>query len=353
MKIRIIKYFMVAVATAVTLSSCQDDDISQLKGNEEANQRLKDTLREGEFVFRVKSPKFSLTKGYLIDQEGEDCTIETGTAIFTEDDTKTFKTMKVYRQSDPTKYFYIMLTNLNIPYPFELYLNDSTQVTTSECQPYGNDISFLEKYGLLYSKYGADHIKDYIYMRLPKIKNGKEDPTKKKTVRGRLMNVKDLADLLEIESIYGSEHPVGVSDYLDNCGDEEDEQKAYYNAFVFGTKWTTKIEDSYHSLSGYKDIYNVDYTNERDSIREKVWLDFPDSALKQLYNKDCSQIDHCGYFWMVNNSKGYERILRIYRNEWMYDDYDWVALYSYAGITNDPNKYYGYAVRLVFDPFNN
>lgn len=40
----------------------------------------------------------------------------------------------------------------------------------------------------------------------------------------------------------------------------------------------------------------------------------------------------------ADNSKGYERILRIYRNEWMYDDNDWLALYSYAGITNDPNK---------------
>lgn len=356
MKQHFIKYFMVATAIALTLSSCQDDEISQLKEeqtNIEQTQNISDTFLNDVFSFKFKQPKVSISKGYYIDHEGDDVTLEIGEALFAEDDSKKYKTMKVYRQSDPSKYFYVMLTNLDIPYPFDLYLNDHSQLITSECKPYGNNNSYAEKYGLLYSKYGAEHIKDYIYMRLPKIKNGKEDPTKKKTVRGRLMTAQDLADILEIEYVYSTGHATGATEYLDNCGDEPDEKKAYYNAFVFGTEYTTKREDAYHSLCGFKDIYNVDYADERDSIREKEWPDFPDYALKQIYTKDCAHINHSGKYWMATDTYGHRRMLEIYRNEWMYEDRDWIALYHYASISNDPNKYYGYAVRLVFDPFNN
>lgn len=352
MKHHFIKYFMVATAIALTLSSCQDDEINHLNANDVNKQSLSDsdTSFKNVFSFRFKQPKVSLTKGLDIDQRDKDIVdIETGIAYFAENPNKTYETMKVIRQSDPSKYFYIMLTNLDIPYPFEVYLKDTTQVITSECGPYANDYSYLKDYGLLYTKSGADHIKDYIYMKLPLVRNGKEVPNKKRTIRGRLMNHIDIADLFETD-VYNSE-------FVDSVGQEQIDavydslEYGYYNAFVFGLDEKFRDSDAYHSLGGFRDIYNVNYPDEIKYIREQ-WPKFPDYALKQIYTKDCANITHTGEYWMATDFQGFRRRLSIYRNEWMFDDHRWTASYQYVSIPNLPNRDYGYSVRLVFDPFN-
>lgn len=342
---------MVAAATTLALTSCQDDDISQLKGNEVNKLSLydSDTSLKDVYTIRFKQPKVSLTKGLDVNQRDKDIVdIETGVAYFAENPNKTYETMKVYRQSDPSKYFYIMLTNLDIPYPFEIYLQDTTQVITSECAPYANDLSYLEEYGLLYTRYGADQIKKYIYMKLPVIRNGKEMPGKTRTIRGRLMREYDIADLFETDMYH-------LYDTITNETIDEiyaGNEYGYYNAFVFGLDEKCKDSDANHSLGGFRDLYNVNYPDEIQYIRDQ-WPGFPDYALKQIYTKDCAQITHSGDYWMSTDERGLRRMLSIYRNEWMYDNYPWAASYMYAGLKNNSNKDYGYAVRLVFDPFFN
>lgn len=342
---------MVTTAIALTLSSCQDDEISQLKGNETKKLSLSDSDSKLKDVFSIRftPPKNSLKKGLLVDQRDKDIVdIETGVAFFAENPNKTYETMKVCRKSDPSKYFYIMLTNLDIPYPFEVYLKDTTQVITSECGPYANDYSYLKEYGLLYTKYGADHIKDYIYMKLPLVRNGKEVPGKTRTIRGRLMRDYDIADLFETDMhhLYDTITDETIDEiYVGN-------EYGYYNAFVFGLDEKYRDSDANHSLGGFRDLYNVNYPDEIEYIREQ-WPGFPDYALKQIYTKDCAHITHSGDYWMSTDTKGLRRRLSIYRNEWMYDNHPWSASYLYAGLRNNSNKDYGYAVRLVFDPFFN
>ncbi len=334
-----------ATATTFILPSCQKDEISNIKGYDK-NEDSITTESNDDFTVIFKQRK-KLTKGLDIDFITDE-TIEQGVAYFSENPNKTYQTMKVIRRSDPSKYFYVMITNLDIPYPFDLYLTDSTQVITSECSPYADNMSYLQKYGLLYTKYGADHICEYLYMRLPVIRNGKEVNNRKRNIRGRLMTRQDIADILEVD--------IAVADScieIDEASIDEyyDETKhAYYNAFVFGLELKSAITDAHHSLGGYRDKYNVDDPNEIEEIR-KQWP-LPDYALKQMYTKDYANITHIGVYWMANEN-WHRHKLSIIKDMWMAVEYKWLSNYHYAGNPNSDNKDYGYSVRLVFDPFKN
>lgn len=327
-------------------SSCQDEDIKQTKETNTFDYSISDTSScSDNLIFKIPINN-SISKGYRIDYQND--FIESGVAFFGEKPQKTFQTMKVYRQSDPTKYFYIMLTNLDIPYPFDFYLKDSTNVVTTGCSPYADEYSNVKEYGLLYNQYAAEHIRNYIFMKLPIIRNGvplvKNGKTITKSVKGRFMNRTDLADLLEcrFEELhkYGGH---GVTEYIDS--DELYETKfAYYNAFVFGLDITNTETSANHSLGGYKDIYNVDYPADRDSIRASG-LDYPDYILKQIYTKDYRDMTHSGYYWMAPE-EWQPRTLQVYRNSGWSENADWIAIWI-SGYGK-----YRYSVRLVFDPFD-
>lgn len=340
------KYFNKIIALIIVastmFSACQDMEYSPYEDN--ANAPTSETSDNDISIIRI-SMKNSISKGYQFDQTDD---IETDKAFFGENPKKTFKTMKVYRQSDSSKYFYIMLTNLDIPYPFENYLSDTTQVENSLCGPYAGDYSNYKEYGLLYNQYSANQMCNYIFMKVlwydkngkPVIKNGKQ---RTRTIKGRFMKTPDLADLLECEEdsiICVGLH--GVSEYL---GDPN--KSCYYNAFVFGIEEKDSEKDAYHSLGGYKDMYNMDYEEERKKWK-KAHNDenFPDEILKQMWTNFYEGKNHRGYYWMAPQDRS-PRMLEIYRNWGWSDNEDWLALWNIANYVNDCQ----YSVRLVFDPF--
>ncbi len=164
------------------------------------------------------------------------------------------------------------------------------------------------------------------------------------------MNSQDLSDLLEIDDVKKPNCLIEATQYEFDYW--EGTKYGYYNAFVFGYEYTRTIRSAYHTLCGYRDRYNVDDPDDIIQIKKR-WVDFSDYELKQLYTKDCAEINHCGVFWMATEDR-HRYSLTVIRNIWMSEDFEWIANYRNEGdVKKVGNIDFGYAVRLVFDPFNN
>ncbi len=261
-----------------------------------------------------------LSKGHF----GPILGLEVGTAEYVDDSSFTYQTMKVYRQSDPSKYFYVMLTNLNIP---------DSAVSWS----YANDRTNDQLYGRLYSRDGADMYSNKVKMTLTVYKNGR--PPKERYVYGRLMTQEDLCDILEIDSFDSNETYDLSQNYLSWAWD------MYYDAFVFGLGSDASESASYHTLAGWKNsvsIYDPMLNLTPEQLRQQ------EIAYVAGYY---TQKNHKGIYWMnyVNPVNDASDVLMIYRhNYWEDDDYWKVGV---GPLANHSHDLYGFSVRYVFDPF--
>ena len=340
MKKRILKLIAFAALIAVMLAGITacEEEVVQPSNDESKPECLSENLSGDSVVgeVRIRIPRHNgLSKGLSWDQYGS---IETGKAYFRSIRTKTFETMKVYRQSDPSKYFYVMTKNLDIPYPYDLYLRGDSLTSTTESWYYANDPDNIGVYGWLYTRSGAKAMQNNICMDLVCIKNGMEDPRGKTPVRGRLMTRRDMADILEVADI---------EDIFYHHDVEESEswgKNGYYSAFVFGLGWSYPEDD--HSLGGYRDKYH--FPSEKELIKKQHPV-FNDYELSLMYDGFFAEKKGCGRYWMAEDRVC--NYLHIYRYWFLNDTEEWTAYFMKSGPVENGHPDYGFSVRYVFDPF--
>ena len=287
----------------VVITSCEREDVIEsgvLKSDSLPNVIYAPVKGENlEWSFNAPAPK--LSKGYHHDETWW----EYGTAYCKDDASHTFKTLKGHRRSDPDKYFYVMLTNLDIK-------------ADKHCWAYNDDERNVGKYGYLYTWMKAKELAKKVYMEfyLPAPRTGKPSLSK---IFGRLMTFEDVKDILESDTI--PEHAEeGNQLREDNWG------WMFYDAFVFGAEYANEdyTFPAQHTLGGNR---NVEWNTQIDRYGGlNAWGDFwLDEA---MYTPDYH------YFLTVARGGGQQK-------------------YDYSAYVNHMmNDYNGVSVRYVFDPFN-
>ena len=346
MKKRILKLIAFAALIAVMLAgiaACEKEEPRPSDNeNETAAVNPQETVADdgvaGEFTVRFRRHN-SHSKGLVCGDQHD--WIETDKAYFIEDKSKTFETMKVYRQSDPTKFFYIMTTNLDIPYPYDDYMqNKPPAPIMSDCWFYANDPANIDTCGWLYTRAAVSIMRNKIYMELPMYKDGKPMLGKRTKVRGRLPNNRDMADLLEVANEMDMFKYHDVWDYADDY-----EKNSYYDAFVFGLG-DANPSDAKHSLGGYRDKYTVNDPSDRAILREKWQL--PDNILRLLYTGFFAEKGCCGRYWMAESNIC--NFLHINRCLLFCDEEEWRTVFMLSGPVEKNHPDYGMSVRFVFEP---
>ncbi len=329
MKKRILKLIAFAALIAVMLAGVTacEEEVAQTTNNESDTESFSWNVSGdsvvGGFRFRVHRHN-GISKGLAFGKQRD--YLETGTAYFLSKPSKTFETMKVYRQSDPSKYFYVMTTNLDIPYPYNLYLRGDTLTSTTESWYYADDPANIATYGWLYTRSGAKAMQNRICMDFPDRK-----PTR---VRGRLMTRRDMADILEVDDIDDIFRGHNVWDGIEG----------YYDAFVFGLDLGNP--EDVHSLGGYRDKYH--FPSEKELIKKRHTA-FSDYELSLMYNGYYSELNGCGKYWMAE--EGVCNYLHINKYFFLNDPEEWTAYFMMSGPVDNDHRDYGFSVRYVFDPF--
>jgi uncharacterized protein (TIGR02145 family) len=203
----------------------------------------------------------------------------------------TYKIMKVWRTSNPNKYFWIMIENFRY-------------VAGKGCYLYRNDASEVNEYGRLYHWETANECGGKIHMDLPYRKASGKYTKKNYTTYGHLPTKQDISDLMGIPN-------------FQRGGLNEISGLKYYDVFLVGRD-KTDIEDDFsvfHSIAGYMD--NTDY---------------PYSDFDSRHN--------CGMYWMQEGSRDAHQPLRI-----EYDDDNYTAYYHVWH-----HNHYAMSVRYVFEP---
>ncbi len=222
-------------------SSCGEDEVVVVSATTSLPSYRYDTdsvlmVNGKRMQWFFNAPKKSLSKGILADETGPDW--EYGYATFDDDTTHKFKTMKVYKRNDPEKYFYVMLTNLDIN-------------SSSGCWAYNDDQSLVAKYGRLYTWHKADELKTKVHMDLPIYRKNGTVFSEHFQTPARLMTIEDVCDIIEMDTIG---HMTQYGYQLNSTWVDPMYSYFYYDAFVFGPEFTTNHADAQHSLGGVRAV---------------------------------------------------------------------------------------------------
>ncbi|MBQ4408537.1 MAG: hypothetical protein II852_16180 [Bacteroidales bacterium] len=239
-----VKIAVVLFLVAFAMSACDkdvgtDDSIVENNGTESplvvthgyVSQPAVIDGKKYEWTFERKN---SLSKSFYFDWTDSDMDDMFSTAK--EDPTsRTYKVMKVWRKSQPGKYFWIMIEN------FKFNMGDSSYV-------YNNVDTNAEVYGRMYHWEIANQCASLVRMNLKRIDaNGNEFGPKIPTP-GRLPTTQDLCDLMEQN--YVDKYVNSFNPYTD---------WGYYDVFLSGREFYNGLyaPAAYPTMGGWMD--NTDY----------------------------------------------------------------------------------------------
>lgn len=284
MNMKKVTYFFAAGISALFfgLASCAKDEVVNdevsleiVKGNDRTSNLSKSFLYEPEDI------EFDVIRDYPYGTKGNE-----------------YRVMKVKRQADTTKYFWIMIDNFRYK-------------TKTGSFVYNNDESNAEIYGRFYHWETANECGNKIQMKLPRRNKDGSYTKKKYPTFGHLPTIQDFKDLLETDVI--GAHPWdGVQIY-------DDFDYGYYDFFLSGEEYFESAEPelAYHTMAGFRD--NSDSHNSPfDDIHNEV------------------------YFWTSERSGSSDC---HYPLDIMFNDGAYSAFIN-AGHAN----HYGFSVRYVFEP---
>lgn len=183
MKSRIIKHVVqLSILAIVMLVSCaKEEQQVQMCNDIEKSADLSD-FAFGDTII-MHSELQSISKNYLFTRI-ENMNFSTAYHIIDKD--IQYKVLKVPRSKDRTKYFYIMVENLNFK-------------TGKGCWAYDNNEKNVEKYGRLYTWGTANSLAREFYMILPVYVNGEEVDQMKSF--GRLPKMEDILDIIAEDTL--------------------------------------------------------------------------------------------------------------------------------------------------------
>lgn len=324
MKKTIFCTFVLLEFLCFVFSACQKEEAIEAQGIQEETACSTVSANTGDvLVYNGKpmrwemSKSISLSKGKNINScdwfdfansiYGLD--IDTSSCRYANDPSVRYKTLKVYRRNS-TKYFYVMIENLDIPW-------------SSGCYSYKNNDIYVSNYGRLYTWGAANTIASNFKMDLEICNStGSRVLLSPYTVSGHLPTMEDILDIMEADSIcHLPQYGKSMEYYYDNI----ESYKLYYDAFVFGIETASgNPAGGYHTLAGGRNgTYGV-----------------PELDLYSNINKE-------GYYW-TSATNGYATTahyhFRVLRQD-NYNTYDYVAFINFMLENNC-----GCSVRYVFEP---
>lgn len=344
----------VLLVTAFALNSC-DEDVTEVQPKQNETILTEDVEKNPlvidgkkmEWNFSLQPRK--LTKGMLVDEiDWYSYALEVLRAEYGDDyklvDTLRFsyknqnyeiKLLRVDRKSEPGKYFYVMIDNLDVK-------------LDTACWAYGDDERNVSKYGRLYTWNAANALANEISMRLPVYEAN--NPTQKKfggrlqmPVKARLLSRQDICDIIECDTI-GFNTRTGYT--LDDQNEDwvghgmDGLPLFYYDVFVGGLEGPHDGEPidysrGEHTLGGFRNphqqpewawpYWDADGWYIRKDVQAFIWT--------LEYYKNTSIFDSHYTF----------EISRM-TTEHAIDNYS-----AYINVLSAWNQY-GYSVRYVFEP---
>ncbi|MBR4266088.1 MAG: hypothetical protein IKQ46_08555 [Bacteroidales bacterium] len=306
----VIKSFAATIAVAAfALSSCDKDEPKITEKNIEAEKTF--VVTNGKYsnpavidgITYQYNRKEKLSKAFFIDYSDP----ELDTMFSTVKDypynatANTYKVMKVWRKSEPGKYFWVMIEN------FRYKPGDSSYV-------YNNDEANAQTYGRFYHWEIANECAHKIKMNLPRRRADGTYTTIKYPTYGHLPSRQDINDIMEVTSIgHLPENGTTVFDF--------DYEWGYYDIFLSGREYYDGVDENAanHTMAGCLD--NTDFeADEFDFINKTV------------------------FFWTDDNYNGFIS----YAHYPLEIDY-YNGAYS-AFINALHADHYGFSVRYVFEP---
>ena len=249
--------FMMAI---VSFSSCEKEEASGGGISDSLPNVIYAPVKGENLEWSFNAPTPSLSKGFIYGEEAW----EYGTAYCKDDASHTFKTLKVYRRNNPDKYFYVMLTNLDIK-------------ADKHCWAYNDDERNVGKYGYLYTWMKANELAGKVYMNLPY--NHPRRGVIDRIVYGRLMTFEDVKDILESDTLPEHDYDGNQlrADKLPTYGID-----LYYDAFVGASKicWLpTYLTREDESLPVLKPI---DFINQLNNAEVAEEAELNDELFEQI-----------------------------------------------------------------------
>lgn len=261
-----------------------------------------------QWYVKMGTSRSHLSKGLLWEND-----VETDYAYYTKDPSKKFLMMRVDRITEPGKYFYVMLSNMDVK-------------IDSACWAYDYNEANVAKYGRLYHCQAGKALCKEIKMNLPVYNadgtpylNRRGDPVYS-NVRGRMLSFQDVADIMErMEVGCMGKDVYSLMDSCIMCNDA-----LYLDAFIAGIE------------SGDNDMSCVEHTLAGEYIR---YQNTGSSAiLHEFRSKNQKGMIWVGDDW-TRNATGHTP-MRITRQG--YDcKIDFACCFS---------DLYGFSVRAVIEP---
>lgn len=243
------------------------------------------------------------------------------------------KLLRVDRKSEPGKYFYVMIDNLDVK-------------LDTACWAYANNEAYVQKYGRLYTWYAANALAKEITLLLPVY--DKNNPTQKK-LRGRipptrqkarLISRQDICDILECDAIGNlPENSYSLDDLYDLSFNDSHGGLPlyYYDVFVGGLEGPTGNSIDYsrgeRSLAGGRGSYQQP---------QWAWPYYDGNGWFNSLNKE-------GFFH-TNDSDYSDPSIASYVFRIEREDVDG-SKFNYSAFINSMTKHGGaVSVRYVFEP---
>lgn len=240
-----------------------------------------------------------------------------------------FKVLRVDRKSEPGKFFYVMIDNLDVR-------------LDSACWAYGDNESNVKKYGRLYTWDAANAFANEISMRLPvyDVNNPmqkKYKGTLKMPVKARLLSRQDILDIIECDAIGDlTKNGYTLDDLEEQCWNNIHANVGplfYYDVFVGGLDCSNVDGRDYaqgeHTLGGMRNTYQQP---------KWAWSDWNGDGWYKGLNENSK-------IW---TSEGYADVHYPLQIERKYQE----NLYEYSAFINSMlhSNDFGYSVRYVFEP---
>jgi len=299
------------ISVCLSFSSCEDEKIEIVDNDNFCNNSSLSQFevveingKKLEWSFRCVDKGNILSKGIIFDETW----LQTKEAYLLSDPSYKYTVIKVNRTSEPGKYFYVMIDNLDVP-------------IDTACWAYNNQESNVALHGRLYTYNTAQLYSKRIVVKLPIVKNGVEIgefPTP-----GRLPNMTDICDIIQSPSI--GNLPDRGYDLYDELSNNlyNGDFNFYYDAFIAGLQ-----DRNYDKTSGYKSL---------GGYRDTPYHNAPEKF---------GGINEAGYFWTSESTPDNSH----YPLEIEYK-HNGKETYFYSAFVNSAcwNKY-GFSVRYVFEP---
>lgn len=344
MKRQLFKLLIAAIAATIAFNSCEKETQEiTTEQKKDLNSPLVIDGKKMEWNFNVYTRPRSLTKGlimneanyyaeiaYLLQEDyGTDYKLlDTLKFVYNNTNYK-IKLLRIDRKSEPGKYFYVMIDNLNVK-------------MDTACWAYNNNEKNVNKYGRLYTWHSANALAKKITMKLPVYK--KNNPTQKLfntklPVQAKLLSHQDICDIIECDAIGNlpkngytiDKHQEDQINSENTKHGQYDLALYYYDVFVGGLEGPEDNIIDYsrgeRTLAGFKDaptfgdnrfnglnMYGYWWT------KDKIWDDVPDVE--------------CAHFPLEINRKEYNG-----------------SMYNYSAYINcGYGNLHAFSVRYIFEP---